>query len=83
MLYFLFESSNILDAETFLGAFSPKYVSDEILIPEMRTIVESLKGRSSKEIEKEVYNYLSQEYSKPQPIQLHTWLKTNHLLIEP
>ncbi len=83
LLYFLFESSNILDAETFLGSFIPKYIDDEILLPEIRTIVKSLNGRPPKETEKEIFSYLSQEYSKPQPMQLHSWLKTNRLLNEP
>ena len=82
LMYFTQDSNNPLDAEEFLGAFSPKYIGDEILLPEIRSIVESLKGRTSKEIEKETFDYLSHEYGKPQPMQLNAWLKTNRLLVE-
>lgn len=83
VMYFLTESINPLESEEFLGNFSPVYVDDSILIPEVKSIATALQGSSAADIEREVYIYLSQEYGKPISSQLHTWLKSNQVLPMP
>jgi hypothetical protein len=80
LLYFSMESSSPLEAEEFLGNFTPIYVDDATLIPEIRSIIGSLKGKAADDIEKEIKEYLTQEYAKPISLQLTAWLKSNHLL---
>lgn len=80
LLYFLVNSSNPLESEDFLGNFTPVYAEDTALIPEIKTIVESLKGSPVAEVEKQISAYLANEYARPQPQNLHGWLKSNHLL---
>ena len=83
LMYFLKESSSMLESEDFLGNFTPVYVEDTVILPEVRTISESLKGSPADSVKKYVTQYLTQEYGKPQPINLEAWLKSHHLVPEP
>lgn len=83
LLYFLVNSSNPLESEDFLGNFTPVYVDDATLVPEVKSIAESLKGSSAVEIEKQISEFLTHEYARPQPQNLLGWLKSNHVLREP
>lgn len=83
LLYFLVNSSSPLESEDFLGNFVPVYVDDATLLPEIKSIAEALKGNTEAEIEKQIAEYLTHEYARPQPQNLHGWLKSNHLLPGP
>lgn len=80
LLYYQVDSSNPMDSKDLLGSFSPIYADDAVLLPEIRAIVESMKGSDPKLIEGEISNYLTQEYAKPSSVQLHAWLKSNRVL---
>jgi len=80
LLYYEIDSNNPLDSKDLLGNFSPIFADDTKLLPEVKSIVEAMKGSSPDLIEKEVSNYLTQEYAKPSSLQLNAWLKSNRLL---
>lgn len=83
LLYFTMESSNSLEADEFLGNFSPVYVDDATLVPEIRSIIESMKGKRAEDVDRQIREYLIQEYGRPISIQLDAWLKSNHLIAQP
>lgn len=82
LLYFLKNSNSTIESEDFLGHFVPLYVDDATVLPEVKAICASMKGSTSKDIEEQVAVYLTNEYAKPQPLNLHSWMKSHRLLPE-